>query len=203
MLQGTPFNGLSPERLRREITSENLHLIPHGAAGLHLLGKFAMKSNQKTYAIAYLELAIQFDCYLFEAFESLTKLGGNMNAASEEALGFVHTAANSGVRRELLIDLTRAKDGAMGRHFSSNEGSMMGMRRTSHSKSDFTSPPEPTSRSLFDTTPAVSAKGVSRRLSLNAATPGMTTPAAVGRRATSAPSDVPPSGIRRSERYDE
>ena len=52
--------------------------VPHGAAGLYVLGSICEKGNRANHAIAYYELALEKDALMWVAYDALCRLGADV-----------------------------------------------------------------------------------------------------------------------------
>ncbi len=53
--------------------------VPHGAAGLYVLGSICEKGNRANHAIAYYELALEKDALMWVAYDALCRLGADVD----------------------------------------------------------------------------------------------------------------------------
>ncbi|KAJ1461799.1 hypothetical protein M885DRAFT_506926 [Pelagophyceae sp. CCMP2097] len=67
-------------RLSRELLLGPDSPVPHGAAGLHLLGVVCEETRRREDAIEYYTMSLDVDCLMWVSFEALCQLGARVDA---------------------------------------------------------------------------------------------------------------------------
>lgn len=70
-----------PAKSQAQLLSEPCP-VPHGAAGLHMLGAICQRGNRRLQAIEYFKLSLQLDPMMWVSFEALCDLGADVDAST-------------------------------------------------------------------------------------------------------------------------